>query len=137
MCIRHTAASLARTAAMAPGARSALMSLIMLAPSSSAARITSGLIVSTDTGTGVPRKPFSTGSSRRSSSSTLTTAAAPGRLDSAPRSTRSAPSSISRCACAMAAAGSRNLPPSEKESGVMLTTPMINGRSSDRRKRPH
>jgi hypothetical protein len=36
-----------------------------------------------------------------------------------------APSAASRRACAMAATESSNAPPSENESGVTLTTPMI------------
>src|SRR3569623_2403319 len=39
-------------------------------------------------------------------------------------SRRSAPSATSRSACASAAAGSKNSPPSEKESGVTLSTPI-------------
>src|SRR5579864_1483269 len=49
MCIRHTAASLSAMSASAPGARSARTSLIIDAPTSSAARMTAGFIVSTDT----------------------------------------------------------------------------------------
>ena len=39
-------------------------------------------------------------------------------------------------ACATAAAVEKNRPPSEKESGVTLTTPMISGRASDSLKLP-
>src|SRR5690348_10654688 len=45
----------------------------------------------------------------------------------------SAPSSTSRCACASAAAGSRNRPPSENESGVTLRMPITSGRPLARR----
>ena len=71
-----------------------------------------------------PRAPART---RRSSSSS-DTAAAPGRVDSPPTSTRRAPSASSRRAVATAAAGSRLSPPSEKLSGVTLTTPITEGR---------
>ena len=65
-----------------------------------------------------------TGITRASSSSTGT-GAAPGRVDSPPTSTIAAPSSISRRAWRTAASVSSNWPPSENESGVTLTTPMI------------
>src|SRR5205807_8722650 len=60
---------------------------------------------------------------------------APGRVDSPPTSIRSAPSSRRCSACSTALSASKYKPPSEKESGVTLTTPMINVRfpnSSDR-----
>src|SRR5258707_1042502 len=136
MCIRHTPASEAATASSAPGARSALMSFTIEAPSAIAWRITSGLTVSTETGTGRSRRPLSTGSSRRNSSSGGTATSAPGRLDSAPTSTISAPSSTRRRARSTAAPASRKRPPSEKESGVTLTTPATSGRSSARRNLP-
>ena len=58
------------------------------------------------------------------------TRAAPGRVDSPPTSTRSAPSASSARPCATAASASSQRPPSEKESGVTLTTPITSGRSS-------
>src|SRR5712671_3673731 len=42
----------------------------------------------------------------------------------------SAPSATIRLACLMAAAGSKKRPPSEKESGVTLSTPITIGRPS-------
>src|SRR5258705_10121202 len=42
----------------------------------------------------------------------------------------SAPSATIRLAWSSAAAGSRNRPPSEKESGVTLSTPITSGRPS-------
>src|SRR5262245_13270731 len=135
MCIRHTPASDAAMASTAPEARSAPMSLIIDAPAPSAARMTSGLIVSTETGTGASFSPSRTGMSR-SSSSSAEIPRAPGRLDSAPMSRRSAPSAISDSACATAACGSRKRPPSEKEAGVTLTTPMRSGRDTSSLKRP-
>ena len=72
-----------------------------------------------------------TGTTRRSSSSSAT-GSAPGRVDSPPTSRMSAPSAASRSPCSTAASASRNSPPSENESGVTLTTPMIStGRSID------
>ena len=68
--------------------------------------------------------PSTTGSTR-SSSAAAGTGSAPGRVDSPPTSTIAAPSEISRRACAMASTWSSNAPPSENESGVTLTTPMI------------
>src|SRR6266513_5379982 len=135
MCIRHTAAPEAATAARAPGDLSAPMSLIIAAPAPMTARITSGLVVSMEMGTGEALSPSSTGI-RRDSSISADTPSAPGRLDSAPISMRSAPSSISSLARAIAAAGSRVRPPSEKESGVTLTTPATSGRSSMSRNLP-
>ena len=133
LCMRHTAQSVSATASRAPGASSASMSLIMDAPSASTARITDGRRVSTDTGTSF--RAFSTGRTRRSSSPSAT-ARAPGREDSPPISRISAPSSRSCRACVIAARGSRNCPPSEKESGVTFTTPISSGRSSGRRNPP-
>src|ERR1700716_2449339 len=51
MCMRQTAALPSDSASMAPGARKALMSLIIEAPAAIAARITPGLRVSTEIGT--------------------------------------------------------------------------------------
>src|SRR6185436_7964623 len=102
----------------------------------SASRITRARRVSTETGTGASRKASSNGRMRASSSSSET-GAAPGRVDSPPMSSRSAPSAMSLRACASAAAGSRYCPPSENESGVTLTTPMTNGRTSSSSWRPH
>src|SRR6267142_4564461 len=127
MCMRQTAHLLFRTASMAPGAWSACTSLIIEAPASSAARITAGRRVSTDT---QRSRILSTTGMMRSSSSASETGAAPGRVDSPPTSTMSAPSSASRRACAIAASRSRKRPPSEKESGVTFTTPITKGLSS-------
>src|SRR5688500_12308658 len=63
-----------------------------------------------------------TGRTRRRSSSSGT-GSAPGRVDSPPTSTTSAPSANSSIPWAMAASGSSHLPPSENESGVTFTTP--------------
>ena len=54
--------------------------------------------------------------------------AAPGRVDSPPISSRSAPSAIIRLAWVRAASRSANWPPSEKLSGVTLRIPITSGR---------
>src|SRR5580704_2152345 len=66
-----------------------------------------------------------TGNTRRNSSSALTAALAPGRVDSPPMSMMSAPSLSNPMACSVAFSESRYTPPSENESGVTLTMPMI------------
>ena len=97
-----------------------------VAPASSAARATATLVVSIERR--APgrraRAARSTGTTRRSSSSSAT-GSAPGRVDSPPTSRMSAPSAASRSPCSTAASASRNSPPSENESGVTFTTPMI------------
>src|SRR5688500_2244491 len=70
------------------------------------------------------RMPSITGITRRSSSRSVT-GSAPGRVDSPPMSSRSAPSNASRRPWLTAASRSRNAPPSENESGVTLSTPMM------------
>ncbi len=70
MCMRHAATPPAATASSAPGARNALTSLIMVAPALIAARITSGLEVSTETGCFISTSASTTGITRRSSSCT-------------------------------------------------------------------
>ncbi len=57
-------------------------------------------------------------------------ASAPGRLDSPPRSSRSAPSATSASACRTASSASKRRPPSEKLSGVTLTMPITSGTGS-------
>ncbi len=108
------------------------MSLTISAPARMALSATTALVVSTETATGRscsgrPEIPSRMGRTRRSSSSALT-GSAYGRLDSPPMS---AISGKPRAASAIwpmrrkAAVGSRCRPPSEKESGVALTTPMM------------
>ena len=134
MCIRHTGQpDSATTSTIASSKRRALTSLMIVAPAASARRATSAFIVSTEMGTPtLPASASITGSTRRSSSS-AGTVSEPGRVDSPPMSTMEAPSRTSVRACSSAASAARNLPPSENESGVTLTTPMMagNGRSSE------
>src|SRR6188472_640865 len=75
---------------------------------------------------------FNTGS-RRASSSTPLTGAAPGRVDSAPMSIRSAPAASMARAMSRARLGSSARPPSEKESGVTLITPITKQRGPSTR----
>src|SRR4051794_20076925 len=98
------------------------MSLRNETPRSSAQRCTSGSKLSTESGMPSAASALITGSRRRISSAAPTGLAAM-LLAAAPSSTIEAPSSTKRRACAIAAAGSRNRPPSENESPVMLTMP--------------
>src|SRR6218665_1489638 len=98
------------------------------------AHITSGLQVSTETGAPKETAARTTGSTRASSCSSGT-AVLPGRVDSPPMSSMSAPSlsSCSQCCTAVAVLPWR--PPSENESGVTLTMPMTRGRVRSMEKR--
>ena len=70
--------------------------------------------------------------STRSNSSCTGTSAAPGRVDSPPTSRRSAPASASARACGTARSRRDGWPPSEKLSGVTLSTPITKVRSPQR-----
>src|SRR5581483_5339427 len=87
-----------------------------------------GFEVSTDTGQSTVARIRSSTGRRRAPSSSAGTGGAPGRVDSAPTSSRSAPSATSRRACRAAAAGSRYRPPSANESGVALPIPITRTR---------
>jgi len=100
------------------------MSLTISAPASTARRATSALTVSMETGTSVSAVISRIRGMTRRSSSFRGTGPAPGREDSPPTSRMSAPSPISRTACRSPCRASAIIPPSEKESGVMLITPM-------------
>ena len=128
MCMRHTGTLKSAAASRAPGARSARTSLIMLAPAATAALMTSGREVSTDSGTGILRTRASTTGMTRSSSSASVGGREPGRVDSPPMSMRSAPSAARRQPCSTARSRLSNNPPSEKESGVTLRMPQTSGR---------
>ncbi len=134
---------------------SPLTSFTISAPVSTAARATVALYVSTEMRAPGRKRLISliTGSTRRSSSSAATAtfsgaglaaplagaprAAAsaftasiltPGRVDSPPMSRISAPSSSNCRPCSTAWPRSKNWPPSENESGVTFTTPMMSVR---------
>src|SRR5215211_2044332 len=106
--------------------RSAVTSLTMVAPASSAAVATGAFDVSIETSMPGPSGPQSarTTGSVRATSSAAGTASAPGRVDSPPMSRIAAPAAASSRPCPIARSGSRNRPPSEKESGVTFTTPI-------------
>ena len=98
-------------------------SLMIWAPSLSAAAATDARVVSMDNmapaGINVLTAPV-----MRASSSASDTRLAPGRVDSAPMSMMSAPAAIMSRPCWAALAGSSHRPPSEDESSVMLSTPI-------------
>ena len=126
------ASDAATTSAISGEKRSIETSLIMSTPQSSAARATPALRVSTDRiadGRSF-RSSRSTGTTRSDSSSAGITAA-PGRVDSPPISSRSAPSSRRASARSTAVAG-EEAPPSLNESPVTLTIPISSGRVRSR-----
>src|SRR4051812_10313258 len=106
-------------------------SLTTLAPALSAAAATGARYVSTEVGTPAAVSSRSTGTTRNRSSS-ASTRCAPGRVDSPPTSMMSAPSARICTACPTAVSRSVYRPPSENESGVTLSTPMITIRSGFR-----
>src|SRR5659263_492449 len=118
----YTAPVCATTSYIASSARPPETSLMIAAPCATASRATRARVVSTLTVAPRATSASTTGSTRASSSSTGTRRA-PGRVDSAPMSSRASP-------CATAAPGVNHRPPSENESGVTLTTPMTSVRPS-------
>src|ERR1700736_2635425 len=128
LCIRTAAAPVsAIVSAMAGSFCNPQTSLTTLAPSSVARRATLALDVSIEIGTSMRLASLPRMGSRRASSSSAATGVCPGRVDSAPTSIMSAPSAASFSDCCMAASRLKNLPPSEKESGVMFNMPMMTG----------
>ncbi len=119
----------AATSSAMPGAASPWTSFTRSAPASSAARATSGLEVSTEMGSGNPGRGSRaiTGTTRRISSS-AGHRGAPGRVDSPADVDEVGALGLERAAPAPPRRpGSAKRPPSEKESGVTLTTPMRKG----------
>ena len=108
----------------------------MEAPRRAHVRATSGWRVSMDTMAPASASARTTGTTR-SASSLGETGVWPGRVDSPPTSMMSAPSSSMAMPRLTATWWSRFLPPSEKESGVTLSTPMILGRESEISWVPH
>ncbi len=104
-------------------------SLTRTAPASSAAAATDALVVSTEQSMPSAASAAITGTTR-SRSVPASMRWAPGRVDSPPTSTMTAPSATSCRPRAIAASVSSQRPPSENESGVTLTTPMIHGRAA-------
>jgi len=100
------------------------MSFTIEAPASRAASATSDFEVSTEMGISVPAaSDLITGTTLRISSSGETDTE-PGRVDSPPTSMKSAPSPTSSRPRRTAASCVSYNPPSEKESGVTLSTPI-------------
>ena len=106
-----------------------LISLIIVAPASIAFLATSGLMVSIEIGKSQPVSliPCITGITLFNSSLTEIEIA-PGRVLSPPISNISAPWLAKNNACLIAESACRCKPPSEKESGVTLIMPIINGK---------
>ena len=111
--------------------RPADTSLTMRAPESRQAPATVARRVSIETSTPCLASRSTTGRTRRSSSSAQP-AREPGRVDSPPTSTMSAPSETKRRPSSTACATSRRRPPSENESGVTFRIAMTLTRSSVR-----
>lgn len=125
-CIITAATPVWAHSSIIPGALSAFTSLTMEAPMEMHLSATSGFIVSTDTGMlSEGTRSLRTGTSLDSSSS-ADTGSAPGLVDSPPMSMMDAPASAISMPWRTAAAPVQR-PPSEKESGVALRTPMMTG----------
>ena len=124
MCMRTRPAPRSATSAAISGSpRSAVTSLTIVAPASSAASATAAFEVSTEI---VDPEPGQPRHHRLDPAQLLLDRdrAAPGRVDSPPTSRMSAPCAASSRPCEIAASGSRYSPPSENESGVTFTTPI-------------
>ena len=128
-CMTTRPQSLSLTKSTMRGSVKPVTSLTMEAPTRTAALATSTWRVSIDTTAPALASACTTGSTRRASVSG-STGVKPGRVDSPPTSMISAPSSSILRPCAIAASVSRCSPPSLKESGVTLRTPMMRGRSN-------
>src|ERR1700731_2093728 len=106
-------------------ARPAVTSLMMDEPASNAALATSDFEVSIEMRVSILGRNFWITGITRPNSSFTETGLAPGRVDSPPTSIMAAPSDPSSMPRATAASASKNSSPSENESGVTLSTPMI------------
>ena len=127
ICIRHTGSPVSAAACSAPGSVSERISLMICAPALADWRITSALEVSTEIHTSKRWAMASTTGITRASSSSTLTSAAPGRVDSPPISMMVAPALIIRLACFTASISELWAPPSEKESGVTFRIPITWG----------
>ena len=115
----------AATPANSPSRRKAPTSLMMEAPASRAAFATFALVVSMEMGMETFWASFSMMGTTRRISSSAATPSEKGRVDSPPMSRMSAPWRANCTPRATAVWGSKKRPPSEKESGVTLSTAMI------------
>jgi len=129
MCIAQTPTPDRAASETILGSPSRLVTSLMIsAPAWMAAWATADFEVSMEIGTAVCEESARiTGNTRRSSSS-ASTGWEYGRVLSPPMSSRSAPWATSSSPWAIAAPESKNLPPSEKLSGVTLTIPIKSGR---------
>ena len=137
ICIRQTGKPLSAAACKAPSRDSARTSLSRPAPALAASLINTGELVSTEMITSNSAAIRSTSGSTRSISSATDTVTAPGRVDSPPISRMAAPcKTISRARIRARSTSRRapwnRVPPSEKESGVVLITPIMAGRDKSR-----
>src|ERR1700686_3873427 len=123
LCMIATGTSHSTTAASSASS-SPQIELSMSPPARTAARKTSALNVSTEIAApGARSRTARTTGIRRRSSSSRSIGSCPGRVDSAPMSSMSAPAA--RCSSACATASSlRGFPSPENESGVALMMPM-------------
>ncbi len=130
MCIRISGT---RWRAATSAIRGSLLSPDTSLTSSANARIASSatLALRVSTEMGIFRRPRSASRTgkMRSNSSEADVSTDPGRVDSPPMSSRSAPARSIAKACSIALSGCRNLPPSEKLSGVTFNTPITSVRS--------
>jgi len=126
ICIIMTGTCLSAARGIISGSkRKELISLIISAPASRAARETCDFVESIEIRVSVCFLSADiTGTTRLDSSSAIT-ASEPGRVLSPPISRISAPSAISFNPCSTALSLLRNRPPSENESGVTFSTPII------------
>ena len=92
-----------------------------------------GRCVSIEMGTRTAAAIAFTAGSTRASSSAASTGLAPGRVDSAPMLMMSAPAASMATAMSRARDASSAVPPSEKESGVTLMTPITKVRGPSTR----
>ena len=117
------------------GSRKPDTSLMMEAPASRARAATSAWRVSTDTHSSRSARAAIT-LPMRSHSVSGSTGSEPGRVDSPPTSMIAAPWAASSSPWATAASVSKYSPPSENESGVTFTIPMMRGVEVSKSKRP-
>ena len=105
------------------------MSFTMSAPAFTAGTATAALQVSMEIAAfGNAWRSAANAGRTRSHSSTAPTDAAPGRVDSPPRSRMSAPAASIAPARSTTVCGDGSSPPSENESGVTFSTPMTSVR---------
>ncbi len=134
MCMSTMPALCSAASSSMPISEAAVTSLTRSAPAARASAATATFEVSTEmTDSGHRRRISVITGITRCFSSLAATGAAPGRVDSPPTSTIVAPSSIRSSAWRTASSKEKLRPPSEKESGVQLRTPITTGRARGHR----